>query len=524
MEASNSSTSSTETAGAAGASETADGQLERFGYQPVLRRGLGLWSTFSIGVATVAPVVGLYAIVPLGMMTVGPSWVWILAACLLLQLCTAGVYGVLAGRYPIAGGPLQWTRRLVGPRYAVFTTVIYVVAVAAALTTVSYLAAPWLSLLLIDRAVEGIEQVMWGAALLALALLVNSFGVRVTKWFVNLGIICEMVASLGLGLVLIIGFRHQEFSTLFTSAGSMATGGAAEVGAVLAAFAVCGWAFVGFDAGASVAEETVDAGRSVPKAIVSATAAVGLVVMVVAVAVILSQHDLGAVSAGAVADPILDAVVGNLGGWSEKPFLLLICITFVACVLSMQTYLGRVVFAAARERVLPAFLGLEQVSRKSAVPVRAMLVVSLLAGLGLLLGLNPSAVGTIITFGTGGLYITFLLVVIATAFAMLRGRWKPLATPRADRWFRIVVAVALVWLVFEVVNIAWPRPEIAAPGATAFEVWAVLIVFSLVAVITLLAIVLVRPERHLRRLETEPADQGAAERLGVAEARSQAES
>lgn len=481
--------------------DAADRELEQFGYHPVLRRGLGLWSTFSIGVATVAPVVGLYAIVPLGMMAVGPSWVWVLGACLLLQLCTAGVYGVLAGRYPIAGGPLQWARRLVGPRYAIFTCVIYVVAVAAALTTVAYLAAPWLSLLLLDRAVEGGEQVLWGAVLLLLALVVNSMGVRVTKVLVNLGIVCEIVASLGLGLVLIFGFRNQEFSTLFSTEGSMATGGAATVGAFLAAFAVCGWAFVGFDAGASVAEETLDAGRSVPRAIVSATAAVGVVVMVVAVAVILSQHDLGAVSAGAVADPILDAVLGNLGDWARVPFLLLICITFVACVLSMQTYLGRVVFAAARERVLPAGLGLDRVSQRSAVPVRAMLVVSVLAGLGLLLGLNPSAIGTMITFGTGGLYITFLLVVAATAYAMLRRRWQPLGSPRAERWFRAVVAVALVWLAFEVVNIAWPRPEIAAPGATAFEVWAVLIVFSAVAAITLLVIFIGRPERRLRPME-----------------------
>lgn len=488
--------------------DAADSQLQEFGYQPVLRRGLGIWSTFSIGVATVAPVVGLYAIVPLGMMTVGPVWVWVLAACLVLQLCTAAVYGVLAGRYPIAGGPLQWTRRLVGPRYAVFTTVIYVVAVSAALTTVTYLAAPWLSLLLLDRAVEGGEQVVWGAVLLAVALLVNAFGVRVTKVLVNLGIICEIVASLGLGLVLIIGFRHQDLSSLFSTTGSMATGGAATVAAALAAFAVCGWAFVGFDPGASVAEETVNAGRSVPKAIISATAVVGVVVMVVAVAVILSQHDLGVVTSGAVADPILDAVVGNLGAWSLKPFLLLICITFVACVLSMQTYLGRVVFAAARERVLPASPGLEAVSSRSGVPVRAMLVVSLLAGLGLLLGLNPSAIGTMITFGTGGLYITFLLVVIATAFAILRGRWRPLATPRADRWFRAVVCIALVWLVFEVINIAWPRPEIAAPGASTFEVWAVLIVFSGVAVLTLLVIVFWHPERRLRPIAEAGAEAG----------------
>ncbi|PRI12601.1 APC family permease [Leucobacter massiliensis] len=488
--------------------ESADQGLERLGYQPVLRRGLGLWSTFSIGVATVAPVVGLYAIVPLGTRAVGPSWVWVLGACLLLQLCTAGVYGVLAGRYPIAGGPLQWTRRLVGPRYAVFTSVIYIVAVSAALTTVAYLAAPWLSLLLLGRAVSGGEQVLWGAVLLLLALIVNAFGVRVTRALVNLGIVCEIIASLGLGLVLIIGFRNQELGALFSTEGSMATGGAATVGAVLAAFAVCGWAFVGFDAGASVAEETVDAGRSVPRAIVSATAVVGLVVMVVAVAVILSQRELSAVTAGEVADPILDAVLGNLGEWARLPFLLLICVTFIACVLSMQTYLGRVVFAAARERVLPPRLGLDRVAERSAVPVRAMAVVTVLSGAGLLLGLNPSAIGTMITFGTGGLYITFLLVVAATAFAMLTRRWRPLGSPRAERWFRTVVGIALAWLLFEVVNIAWPRPEMASPSATVFEVWAVVLVFSVVAAITLVVIFAARPERRLRPLAEEGAVSG----------------
>jgi amino acid transporter len=475
-----------------------DQQLEQLGYHPVLRRGLGVWSTFSIGVATVAPVVGLYAIVPLGLATAGPSWVWVLGACLVLQLCTALVYGVLAGRYPLAGGPFQCARRLVGPRYAVFTVVTYVVAVSAALTTVAYLAAPWLSQLLLDRSVSGMEQVGWSAALLAVALGINSLGVGATKALVNLGIVCEIVASLGLGLTLIVGFRHHDFSVLLSNEGSLAAQHGQSLTAVLAAFAVCGWAFVGFDAGASVAEETVEASRSVPRAVVSATAVVGLVVMVVAIAVILSRPGSGTLTPQAVADPILDAVLTNLGDWARIPFLSLVCITFVACVLSMQTYLGRVIFAAARERVLPGGLRLDEVAPRSAAPVRAMALASILAGLGLILGLNPRAIGTMITFGTGGLYITFWLVVAATAFALLTGRWHPLPTRRSELGFRATVGIALAWLSFEVVNIAWPRSILAAPGASGFEVWAVSIVFGLVAIVTGLTIVIGRPERRMR--------------------------
>lgn len=481
-----------------------DEQLKRLGYEQQLQRGLGLWSTFSIGVATVAPVVGLYAIVPLGMMLMGPAWIWVLLGCLVFQLFTALVYGVLAHRYPIAGGPFQWARRLVGPRYSVFTAVCYVVAVCAALTTVLYLAAPWLSLLIISRAVTGFEQVLWGIALMLIALVVNARGVKVTKHIINLGIWCEVLASLGLGLVLIIGFRQHDFSSLFSMGGMVIThDGGVSLAAVLATVAVCGWAFVGFDAGASVAEETTQAGSSVPRAIVGATAAVGAIVLLVAAAIILSTEELENVISGKIADPILTAVTLNLGAWSEIPFLILVCVTFVACVLSMQTYLGRVVFSIAREGATPRLLKLDTISRSSKVPVRAMGLVSVLAACGLLLGLNPNAIGTMITFGTGGLYITFLLAVFSVIFAMVKGRWRPLRSRRADTWFRVVAWIAVVWLAFEVVNIAWPRPEIAAPGASALEVWAVIIIFSIVAVITLIAMWVKKPETYLRPLPKE---------------------
>src|SRR5699024_3070122 len=128
-------------------------------------------------------------------------------------------------------------------------------------------------------------------------------------------------------------------------------------------------AFVGFDAGASVPEETTQAGSSVPRAIVGATAAVGAIVLLVAAAIILSTEELENVISGKIADPILTAVTLNLGAWSEIPFLILVCVTFVACVLSMQTYLGRVVFSIAREGATPRLLKLDTISRSSKVPV-----------------------------------------------------------------------------------------------------------------------------------------------------------
>ena len=49
--------------------------LSRFGYKQELTRGLGLWTNWAVGFAFISPVVGLYAIIGLGVTTAGPPWV-----------------------------------------------------------------------------------------------------------------------------------------------------------------------------------------------------------------------------------------------------------------------------------------------------------------------------------------------------------------------------------------------------------------------------------------------------------------
>ena len=58
--------------------------------------------------------------------------------CLLLA-----VYSELASEFPVAGGPYQWSRRLLGPEYGWFNGWVALCAYAAANTTIAYLGAPW---------------------------------------------------------------------------------------------------------------------------------------------------------------------------------------------------------------------------------------------------------------------------------------------------------------------------------------------------------------------------------------------
>ncbi|MFI9629921.1 APC family permease [Streptomyces sp. NPDC052042] len=475
--------------------DQSDTRLKELGYQQQLRRGLGMWSTFSIGVTTVAPVVGLYAVFSLGSVLAGPAWLWVLLACLVAQLLVAVVYAELASEFPVAGGPYQWVRQLVGPRAAWFTGAIYISAVTAALTTVAYLAAPWVGLLFTGREPHGLTRYVVSVGLLAFALVINASGVKVMRVVVTMGLAAEIVGSVAVGLALLLFFRVHDVSVLFETLGAPASSGLSTTAAVVTTFAVCGWAFVGFDASASVAEETTGAGANVPRAIIRATAAVGAAVVLVAIAVTLATQNLSAVVHGEVPDPVTPTVIGSFGSWSEKPFLAVVVVTFLVCLVSMQAYLGRVTFGLARDNMLPASHALAAVTGRSQVPLTAMAVTSAAASAGLLLGLNDGAIGTMITFGTGGLYITFLLVVTAALFARLTGRWLPAGTLRLGRRGLVINILAFCWIAFETVNIAWPRTTLAPPGAPAWQVWAVVWVFAVLAALAGLYLVIARPHR-----------------------------
>lgn len=193
-------------------------RLQELGYRQQLRRGLGVFSTFSIGVATVAPVVGLYAIFGLGMNLSGPMWVWLLVLSLVGQVLVAVVYAELASEFPIAGGPYQWVRRLIGPDAGIFTGLIYLVAVSAALATVAFLAAPWFAQLLGLQPSPGGHMLLSFCVLLA-SLLVNAGGVQVVRVAVNFGIAAEIIASMLIGSMLLVFFRTHDVTVLFSSMG-----------------------------------------------------------------------------------------------------------------------------------------------------------------------------------------------------------------------------------------------------------------------------------------------------------------
>jgi amino acid transporter len=469
-------------------------RLRELGYEQELKRALHVLDNAAVGVATISPVVGLFAVAFVGMTLAGPAWVWVLPVALAGQCLLLAVYGELASEFPLANGAYQWSRRTASPVYGWFNGWVALWAYSVANTTIAYLAAPW-ALALFDIEPSPARVVATAAVLVLFASAVNALGVETLKRAVRVGVTTELIASVGIGLALLLAFRNQDWSQLVETLGAESSSGGSIAAALLAALAVGGWVFIGFDACIGAAEETRQAARRVPWALWIALLSVAGVVIVTAVAVTLAHPRPGDVVAGRDVDPVATAVVTSFGSWSSKPFAAIVLAAFLACGITSQGVTARAVYSAARDGVLPGSSFLSRVDRRG-IPTGSLALVTVIAWLGLLLGLETTAIGSLITFGTAGIFVSFFLVACAALWGRLRGSWTP-ARPRLGRLGLIVNALAVAWLGFEAVNISWPREALAPPDAPWYQIWAAPLVLGLITVVGLVYLAAARPHRRL---------------------------
>jgi amino acid transporter len=456
-----------------------------------LNRSLSVWNSLTIGFAVVSPVVGLYAIIGVQTVVTGGGWFGALAICLVMQLLVATVYAELSSQFPIAGGAYKWARQLGGSVAGQYAGVIYISSTISMLTTTAYTGGVWLSIFFGWTGGGGLTLVLWGAVFLAICTVLNLAHVNVFKVVISLGVYAEMAGSVGVALLLFLFFRRHSFSELFQHLGTGTAPG--ETAAFLAALAIAGWAFIGFDACSTIAEETHEPKRMVPRAIFFSLCMVGSVVLFNSAALTLSFDRDTLLNSSATSDPITPVIASSFGEWAEKPFLAIVMTAFLACGASVVQYTSRIVYSMAREGNMPAVLS--QVTTAK-TPRNAVICVVILAGLGLLFGLNDGAVATVLAFGTGGLYAMFTMTTGVGLYTRLTGRWNPaLGELKLGVWGLLINAVAFLWSVFEFSNIAWPRAYAVSPDAPWWQLWAVPLVLGSILGVTTLYILFTNSRR-----------------------------
>ncbi|UUZ61207.1 amino acid permease [Nocardioides sp. B-3] len=310
---------------------------------PRLERTITLWPLILFGIAYITPFIvlttfGVFSEASSG--TLPTAY----AVASVAMVFTALSYAKLAGLYPAAGSAYTYTRKAIDSRvgFMVGWTVL-----------LDYFFLPmvvWLfgTVYLTDQ----FPRVPGWAFLLGFIVLttaVNVIGISVATR-VNLAPVAFRVLVLVLFVVLSLTSVAGDSGAGALISAEPFWNSTSTIAAVSAGAALTGYSFIGFDALSTFAEETVDARRTVPRAIVLTAAIAGLIFVVVAY-VLQLVHPGGVFDdAGSAPLDIAKQVGGNLFG---AVFLATVIVAQFTAGIPIRAAGAGLMYAMGRDGVLP---------------------------------------------------------------------------------------------------------------------------------------------------------------------------
>ncbi|MED1205705.1 APC family permease [Heyndrickxia acidicola] len=445
--------------------------LASLGYTQELKRNLNFFSNFAISFSFISATTGIFSLFGFGLTTGGPAFIWSWPIVFIGQLLVGLTMGEVASHYPVAGSIYQWTKHLAGNTYSWFSGWIYLIALLATIASVDFGAAPYIAQLMGMDANNHVLLVLITAVIVILQTLINAFSVKLMAIINGIGMIAEIVAMIVLAIALFAVGIHHPFSFSFDTAGTAGKGSYLPV--FLAAMLTSTWVLFGFDSAGSLAEEVINPRRVVPKAIISSLFLTFIIGGLALLAFVLAIPNLGETMKAAV--PLTYILNKNLGTGISNAFVVLALIAIFVCGTAVQATVSRLLFSFGRDNKIPGAKLWAKMSKKHDTPVAAIIFSGIFA---ILLVLSSSAESYIVNICVVGIYLAYLSVTVGALFARTRG-WDSTASPwNLGKWGLTVNILSLIWGVFVILNLCWPR----SPG----QAWYLNYSVPLLAVIVML--------------------------------------
>lgn len=385
---------------------------------PALRRALGLVEVTAGGIGIIIGA-GIYVLLGAATAQAGAT-VWaafVLAA--VLSALTGLSYAELASMFPTAAAEYEYTRQAFSEwiAFVVGWTMIAGLVVAAATVSLGF-----------GRYAGHFVAVDGRVAAFGLLLLVALVAIAGIKQSARLTLALSAVQVGGLVLIVAIGVPHVGDVDLLAGPGP---------GGVLAAAALVFFAFIGFDEVITLAEETRDPTRAVPRALLLALGLSTALYIAVAIAAV---SVLGAEALGRSPRPLADVMAHDLGHASGAVVAAIAMVSTMNTTLLAVTAASRLIYGMAARAALPPALGAVHPRRRT--PVRAVVTVVVVAAAFAAVG-ELTLIAAVTDFAV---YVVFL-AVNGTVIVLRRRRpnlARPFAVPGAIAGIPVVPVLGLL--------------------------------------------------------------------------------
>lgn len=431
-----------------------DRHLAQLGYSREYQRDMTFWGNLSLGFTYLSPVVGVYSLFAYALATGGGAMIWAVVLAAVGQLLVALVFGEVVSQFPVSGGIYPWTRRLWGRKWSWMAGWIYMIALLITISSVSYGAGPFVAMLLGIEPSPGVT-VGCAVAIIALVTVLNLGGTKLLARLAFFGFAAELIGALAVGGWLLLTERHQDLGVLFDTAGTEGSG--SYLPAFLASALIGVYLYYGFEACGDVAEEVKSPRTQIPRSMRMTIYIGGIASFFITFALLLAVPDIGKVVAGEDADPVTTILQDAFGPVGFRVVLAIVLISFVSCALSLQAAASRLIYSYARDKMVPFHELLSKFSPTRAVPPYALALAALVPTVVVVGSLaSADALTKIVSFAALGIYLGFMMVVVAALRARLKG-WRPNGPFTLGRWGLPVTIAALTYQVLAATNMAWPR-------------------------------------------------------------------
>jgi amino acid transporter len=509
-------------------------QLAKFGYKQDLRRSLGFFSTFAIAFSFISATNGFYALFSWGMTAGGPAgliWQW--PIIVFGQFMVALVFAEAASHYPLAGGIYQWAKRFMGGDYGWFVAWVFIWALLATIAAVAFGVSLIVCSLMGWDAANTTTLLLIAVVFTVAPMLINVFSIKVTAFFNNIGTVTEIIGlvviAVALYVAVIIGHGpHQGLGVLFDTAG-LGKGATFGYGsAFLAAMLTGAWVLYGFDTAGGLAEETVNPTREVPRAMLTAIGITAVISTFWLVSMVLAIPNVAkAVSPAIAVDPgtikyIFDA---HFASWVTSAFLVSVCLAIFVCCLAIQAATTRLLFAYGRDKMIPGHRFFGYVHPRTRTPVASAIFIAVAVIIVLVIvdntGGSPVVMNArVTTWATVGTYIAYLMVTFGGLVVRSKGWPKDKAYFNLGKWGWPVNIAAVVYGVFMIINLSWPRVIYATAW---YDRWITPLALGL-AVITGIIVYIIQKARGvdlgatIHEIDESPSEAEAMEAMAAGEA------
>ncbi|KDN51989.1 amino acid transporter, partial [Tilletiaria anomala UBC 951] len=454
--------------------KNADADLARLGYEPELKRHLGVVAVLGLSFSIIAAPFGLSVGFIYALINGGPTailWGWVLVS--FISVCIAASLGEICSCYPSSGGVYVWAAFIAPKRYsAIASWIVGWVSLAANL----FLS---LSILfggaqLIMSAISTFRNQEWTPepwqtilcffACVLIAALVNLFGSKYQYLeMLNTISIYWGAATVVIILVTLLTMAPTKRSGAFVFGAFENRGGWPDGWAFLVGLLQAAYTLTGYGTVAQCSEETRNPAKEVPRAMVGSVIAASLsgLLYLLPILFVLPDIDtlldtLHGVAAGQPITLLFYIVTGSPSGAFGLLFLLL-GIFFFAGVGSLTVAL-RCIWAFARDGGIPGHKWASRVNKTFEMPVNALILSSIIIAL---LGIIFQGASAAFAAFTGAATILLSMsYAVPICISLFQRRRKVRNAPFSlGIWGWFANVVTFVWILLAIVLFSCPTTK-----------------------------------------------------------------